>query len=46
MRCDFPIADLKEWICAMFCYKLEKTLSDMHKMLKTAFGDVIGRTDI
>jgi hypothetical protein len=34
------MADLKEkLICAKFCFKLGKTASQTHDILKTAFGD-------
>jgi hypothetical protein len=40
------MADLKEQrICVKFCFRLGKTASDTHEMLKTAFGDnAMGRT--
>jgi hypothetical protein len=40
------MADLKEQcICVKFCFKLSKTASEMHGMLKTAFSDnAMGRT--
>jgi hypothetical protein len=40
------MADLKEQrICMKFCFKLGKTASETHEMLKTAFGDnAMGRT--
>jgi hypothetical protein len=40
------MADLKEQrICVKFCFKLEKTASETHEMLKTASGDsAMGRT--
>jgi hypothetical protein len=40
------IAHLKEQcICVKFCFKLGKTASEMHEMLKAAFGDnAMGRT--
>jgi hypothetical protein len=42
------MADLKEQrICVKFCFKLGKTTSETHEMLKTAFDDsVMGRTQI
>jgi hypothetical protein len=34
------MADLKEQrICVKFCFRLGKTASEKHEMLKTAFGD-------
>jgi hypothetical protein len=34
------MANLKEQrICVKFCFKLGKTASETHEMLKTAFGD-------
>jgi hypothetical protein len=34
------MADLKEQcICVKFCFRLGKTVSETHEMLKTAFGD-------
>jgi hypothetical protein len=40
------MADLKEQrICVKFCFRLVKTASETHEMLKTAFGDnAMGRT--
>jgi hypothetical protein len=40
------MADLKERsICVKFCFKFEKTASETHEMIKTAFGDnAMGRT--
>jgi hypothetical protein len=40
------MADLKEQrICVKFCFKLGKTASEMHEMLKTAFAyNAMGRT--
>jgi hypothetical protein len=40
------MADFKEQrICVKFCFKLRKTASETHGMLKTAFGDnAMGRT--
>jgi hypothetical protein len=36
---------LKKRICVKFCFKLGKTASETHEMLKTAFGDdAMGRT--
>jgi hypothetical protein len=29
----------EEWICIKFCFKLSKTASEIHRMLKEAFGD-------
>jgi hypothetical protein len=42
------MADLKEQrICGKLCFKLGKTATETHEMLKTAFGDnVMGRTQI
>jgi hypothetical protein len=39
------MAHLKEQrICVKFCFKLGKTASEMHEMLKTAFGyNAMGR---
>jgi hypothetical protein len=38
--CDFLITDLKEQrIYVTFCFKLGKTASETHKMLKTDFAD-------
>jgi hypothetical protein len=41
------MADLKEQcICVKFCFKLGKTASETHEMLKIAFGDsAMGRTE-
>jgi hypothetical protein len=52
VKCDLrfsvisEIADLKEQgICVKFCFKLGKTASETHEMLKTAFGgNAMGRT--
>jgi hypothetical protein len=39
------MADLKERICVKFCFKLGKTASETHEMLKTAYGVIaMGRT--
>jgi hypothetical protein len=40
------MADLKEQcICVKFCFKLGKTASETHEILKTAFDDIaMGRT--
>jgi hypothetical protein len=40
------MADLKEQrICVKLCFKLGKTASETHEMLKTAFSDnAMGRT--
>jgi hypothetical protein len=40
------MVDLKEQsICVKFCFRLGKTASETHEMLKTAFGDsAMGRT--
>jgi hypothetical protein len=42
------MVDLKEQhICMKFCFKLRKTASEMHEMLKIAFGDnAMGRTQM
>jgi hypothetical protein len=29
----------EQWISIKFCFKLDKTASETHKMLKEAFGD-------
>jgi hypothetical protein len=29
----------QQWICIKFCFKLSKTVSETHRMLKEAFGD-------
>jgi hypothetical protein len=35
----------KQWICIKFCFKLSKTTSETHRMLKEAFGDnALGQT--
>jgi hypothetical protein len=42
---NFLNANLKEHICVKFCFKLRKTASQTHDMLKTAFSDnAMGRT--
>jgi hypothetical protein len=40
------MADLKEQrICIKFCFKLGKTASETHRVLKEAFGDnALGQT--
>jgi hypothetical protein len=40
------MADLKEQrICVKFCFRLGKTASETHEMIKTTFGDnAMGRT--
>jgi hypothetical protein len=40
------MADFKEQLTSIkFCFKLRKSAPEMHKMLKTAFGDnAMGRT--
>jgi len=34
------MADVKEqWICIKFCFKLDKTAAETHRILREAFGD-------
>ena len=40
MSADIEMADVKEQrICIKFCFKLNKTASETHQMLKEAFGE-------